>query len=278
MDDYKNDKRIIDATTIENQITTKVLGKRIRYFEEIDSTNTVAKKLGKEPDSHGILVLSNSQSAGRGRLGRNWDSPQNAGIWMSLILKPSIKINNASMLTLVAALAVNKGLRNITNLNSFIKWPNDIIINGKKVCGILTEMTTTKDTLESIVVGIGINVSNETFQDGIKDKATSLRQEGYKEVNKLQIIDEILICMEYYYEIFIRTENLGQLCKEYNSSLINIDKTVKIIERGNEWKGTAIGINELGELLVKTDDGAEKESIRAVVSGEVSVRGIYGYV
>lgn len=281
MDDYKINRRIMDSQIIEGQITTKTLGKRIVYFEEVDSTNLVAKKIGKEPDSHGILVLSKSQTAGRGRLGREWDSPKNEGIWMSLVLKPSIHISNASMLTLIAALAVNRGLRNVTNLNSLIKWPNDIIINGKKVCGILTEMSTSKDTLESIVVGIGINVSNATFDNGIIDKATSLQQEGYRDINKIQIINEILRCMEHFYEIFIKTESLSELCKEYNDSLINIEKTVKIIERGNEWQGTAIGINELGELLVKTDvivDGVKKEIVREVVSGEVSVRGIYGYV
>lgn len=281
MDNIRDRNKIDEARIVENQMTSKIFGKNIIYYDVVDSTNTVAKRLGKEPGRHGVLVLAESQSAGRGRLGRDWDSPKNEGIWMSLILQPVIDICNASMLTLIAALAVNRGIRNVTKLNSFIKWPNDIIINGKKVCGILTEMSTTKDMLECIVVGIGINVSNNNFDQDLRDKATSLRGEGYVHNDKIQLLNEIMVSMEYYYDIFLKTQNLKELSKEYNNALINIDKTVKIIERGNEFIGVALGINELGELLVKTDvviDGEKKEVIKEVVSGEVSVRGVYGYI
>lgn len=281
MDNIRDRNRIDKAQIIENQMTSKIFGKNIIYYDAVDSTNTVAKRLGKEPGRHGVLVLAESQSAGRGRMGREWDSPKNEGIWMSLILQPAIDICNASMLTLIAALAVNRGIRNVTKLNSFIKWPNDIIINGKKVCGILTEMSTTKDMLECIVVGIGINVSNNNFDRELRDKATSLSGEGYLHNDKIQLLNEIMVSMEYYYDIFLKTQNLKELSKEYNNALINIDKTVKIIERGNEFIGVALGINELGELLVKTDvviDGEKKEVIKEVVSGEVSVRGVYGYI
>ncbi len=281
MDNIRDRNRIDKAQIIENQMTSKIFGKNIIYYDAVDSTNTVAKRLGKEPGRHGVLVLAESQSAGRGRMGREWDSPKNEGIWMSLILQPAIDICNASMLTLIAALAVNRGIRNVTKLNSFIKWPNDIIINGKKVCGILTEMSTSKDMLECIVVGIGINVSNNNFDQDLRDKATSLSGEGYLHIDKIQLLNEIMVSMEYYYDIFLKTQNLKELSKEYNNALINIDKTVKIIERGNEFIGVALGINELGELLVKTDvviDGEKKEVMKEVVSGEVSVRGVYGYV
>lgn len=280
MNTYDN-KETNEIKAMEDYMTTKVLGKRIIYYEEVDSTNTVAKRLGKEQDSHGALVLADSQRAGRGRLGRDWDSPRNEGIWMTLVLKPVIDISNASMLTLIAALAVNKGIRSITGLNSFIKWPNDIIINGKKVCGILTEMSTSKDILECIVVGMGINVSNENFDREIKSKATSLKEEGCVFVDKMQLINEIMLNMEYYYDIFIKTQNLKNLVQEYNQYLINRNNTVKIIERESEYTGIAIGINEVGELLVKTQlivDGLASEVIKEVVSGEVSVRGVYGYV
>jgi BirA family transcriptional regulator, biotin operon repressor / biotin---[acetyl-CoA-carboxylase] ligase len=281
MDSIKSSYCIDEAKALEDQMTTKVLGRNIIYYEVVDSTNTIAKRIGKESGNHGVLVLAKSQSAGRGRLGRDWESPKNEGIWMSLILQPSIDISNASMLTLVAALAVNKGIRKVTKLDSLIKWPNDIIINGKKVCGILTEMSTSKNTLECIVVGVGINVSNRAFDQEIKDKATSLSGEGGNPFSHIQLINEIMVCLEYYYEVFLRTQSLKELAKEYNSTLVNIDKTVKILERGNEYTGVALGINETGELLVRTEEiihGKRKEVVKEVVSGEVSVRGVYGYV
>ncbi|MDF2801730.1 MAG: BirA [Anaerocolumna sp.] len=281
MDYNSNIDHVIDSKALENYITTKILGKNIMYYEEIDSTNTVAKRIGKETSTHGVLVLANKQNAGRGRLGREWDSPKNEGIWMSLILKPVINITKASMLTLIAALAVNKGIRVVTGLESYIKWPNDIIINGKKVCGILTEMSTSKDILECIVVGIGINVSNTCFEPDIKNKATSLKSEGCLQIDKLQLINEIMLAMEYYYEIFLRNQSLVDLSAEYNKWLINRNNTVKIIEREESYTGVALGINDLGELLVKTQvsvNGETIEIIKEVVSGEVSVRGVYGYV
>lgn len=271
----------LDSKFMENQMTTQVLGKKIIYFEEVDSTNTVAKSLGKETDYHGVLVIANKQNAGRGRLGREWNSPKNEGIWMSLILKPDIDIKKAPMLTLITALAVNKGIRNATGLNSYIKWPNDIIINGKKVCGILTEMSTSKEILESIIVGMGINVSNEFFEKEVKDKATSLKAEGCTNIDSIQLINEIMLSMEYYYEIFLETLSLKELVEEYNQSLINRNNIVKIIEREKAYTGVALGINELGELQVSTQvliEGKIKEVVKEVVSGEVSVRGVYGYV
>lgn len=281
MDQIDTINKLIYDNVIEDQMTTKFFGKKVVHYEEVDSTNTVAKRLGKEPGNHGVLVLANSQSAGRGRLGREWDSPKNEGIWMSLILKPQINIRNASMITLIAALAVNKGIKDITGLNSSIKWPNDIVINGKKACGILTEMSTSKDILECIVVGIGINVSNEIFDEEIKEKATSLLEEGYTQIDKAKLINKIMMNMEHYYEVFLKTESLKALTNEYNESLINMNRTVKIIESENEWSGVALGINDVGELLIRTEvimNGLKHETVKAVVSGEVSVRGIYGYV
>lgn len=272
---------VLDSTFMEDYMTTKVFGKKIIYYEEVDSTNIIAKNLGKELGHHGVLVLANTQKAGRGRMGREWNSPMNQGIWMSLILKPVIDIRNAPMLTLIAALAVNKGIRKITGLNSSIKWPNDIIINGKKVCGILTEMSTSKEILECIIVGIGINVSNECFEEEIKDKATSLKAEGCKEIDKNQLINEIMLSMEYFYDIFLETQSLKELIEEYNRFLINRNNTVKIIEREETYTGIALGINENGELQVKTQeiiDGERKEVVKEVVAGEVSVRGVYGYI
>ncbi|WMJ85955.1 biotin--[acetyl-CoA-carboxylase] ligase [Anaerocolumna sp. MB42-C2] len=271
----------LDSSFIEKQMTTKCIGKKVAYYNEVDSTNVIAKQLGKKPDNHGTLVLAEQQNAGRGRLGRNWSSPKGDGIWMSLILQPDIRIEHASMLTLVTALAVNQGIRKVTGLNSFIKWPNDIVINGKKVCGILTEMSTINEKLECIVIGIGINANRDLFSEELKITATSLKLESGKEIERTSLIAAIMLYFESYYGIFAKEENLKGLIHDYNKMLINRNRQVKIIGSNSEYIGLALGINETGALLVQTEEmitGEKKTVIKTVMSGEVSVRGVYGYV
>lgn len=276
---YFNDQ--FNAQFLEQHMESKCFGKKVFYYEEIDSTNTMAKKLGKQQNTHGNLVLAEQQSTGRGRLGRTWSSPKGSGIWMSLILQPKIQSWHASMLTLVAALAVNKSIREVTGLNSLIKWPNDIVMNGKKVCGILTEMNTCNEKLQCVVIGIGINTNQEGFSPDIQDKATSLRLESGIEIDRTNLIVNIMKYLEQYFEVFMRSESLKELMNEYNQMLVNINRQVRIIEPGSEYNGFAAGIDETGALLVKTEEveeGIVVEITKAVVSGEVSVRGIYGYV
>ncbi|QHQ59872.1 biotin--[acetyl-CoA-carboxylase] ligase [Anaerocolumna sedimenticola] len=271
----------LDASFIEEQITTKCIGKKVVYFNEVDSTNVIAKQLGKTPGYHGTLVLAEQQNAGRGRLGRKWSTSKGDGIWMTLILQPQIRIEHASMLTLVTALAVNQGIRKVTGLNSFIKWPNDIVMNGKKVCGILTEMSTINEKLECIVIGIGINANRDSFPDELKNTATSLKLESKKEIDRVSLIASVMKYFEMYYEMFKKEENLKEHVKDYNEMLINRNRQVKIVGNDSEYIGLALGINETGALLVQTDEtirGERKTVIKTVMSGEVSVRGVYGYV
>ena len=271
----------LDSSFIEKQMTTKYIGKKVAYYNEVDSTNVIAKQLGKKPGSHGTLVLAEQQNAGRGRLGRNWSSPKGDGIWMSLILQPDIRIEHAPMLTLVTALAVNQGIRKVTGLNSFIKWPNDIVINGKKVCGILTEMSTVNEKLECIVIGIGINANRDFFSEELKVTATSLKLESDKEIERTSLVAAIMLSFESYYDIFAKEENLKELIHDYNKMLINRNRQVKIIGSNLEYIGLALGINETGALLVQTEEtimGEKKTVIKTIMSGEVSVRGVYGYV
>lgn len=271
----------LDPVSIENKIKTECFGKRVICYEEIDSTNLAAKKLGKQAGNHGVLVVAEEQHAGRGRLGRNWSSPKGSGIWMSLVLRPEIRTEHAAMLTLVTALAVNQGIREITGMKSYIKWPNDIIMNGKKVCGILTEMSTANEKLECVVIGMGINVKQVSFPEELKLTATSLELEGANAVDRSELIACIMGYFELYYKRFIKTESLQDMAEEYNASLINLDRQVWILGDSNPYIGTALGINESGALLVQTEEtsqGVIKTVIKTVVSGEVSVRGIYGYV
>lgn len=271
----------LEAASIENKMLTKCFGKRVVYYDEIDSTNIAAKCLGKLSGNHGVLVLANQQNAGRGRLGRNWSSPKGSGIWMTLVLQPQIRPQHASMLTLVAALAVNRGIREVTGADSYIKWPNDIVVNGKKVCGILTEMSTINEKLECVVIGMGINVNQVSFSKELSPTATSLQLECKNPVDRTGLIVYIMKYIEEYYERFEKTESLRNMLKEYNEALINLDRQVRIIGADGEYPGIALGINETGALLVQTREtvqGVERTVIKTIMSGEVSVRGIYGYV
>lgn len=253
---------------------TKWAGQEIAYFDEIDSTNIKAKELAEQGYPNGTLVVADQQVSGRGRRGRSWESPPGTGIFMTLMLKPEINPNNASMLTLVAALAVAKAIKDVTGLEAQIKWPNDIVINGKKICGILTEMSAQFDYINHIVIGIGINVHNEVFSDEIAHMASSLLQESQgKKFRRAEIIEKVLEYFEEYYEIYLETEDLTALTGEYNKILVNMNKQVRVLDPKDEFEGKAMGITAKGELIVDT-----WESRKLVSSGEVSVRGIYGYV
>lgn len=266
-----------DVMTVEELQScrkTKWAGQEIVYFDEIDSTNIKAKELAEQGYPNGTLVVADQQVSGRGRRGRSWESPSGTGIFMTLMLKPEINPNNASMLTLVAALAVAKAIKEVTGLDAQIKWPNDIVINGKKICGILTEMSAQFDYINHIVIGIGINVHNEVFSDEIAHMASSLLLESQgKKFRRAEIIEKVLEYFEEYYEIYLKTEDLTALTGEYNKILVNMNKPVRVLDPKDEFEGKAMGITAKGELIVDT-----WESRKLVSSGEVSVRGIYGYV
>lgn len=252
---------------------TEWVGQEIFYFPVVDSTNTKAKQLAEEGYPSGTLVVAEQQDAGKGRRGRSWESPRGTGIFMTLMLKPDINPNNASMLTLVAALAVSAGIMKCTGRPAGIKWPNDIVMNGKKVCGILTEMSAQFDYVNHIVIGIGINVHNDAFPEEISQMATSLYLETKEHINRAALIEEIWEQFEHYYAVFLETEDLSGLVKEYNGHLVNMHQSVKVLDPKEPFEGKAMGINPRGELIVDT-----WESRKLVSAGEVSVRGIYGYV
>lgn len=192
---------------------------------------------------------------------------------MTFLLKPDIAPGNASMLTLVTAMAVAKGIQVATGEACGIKWPNDIIIDGKKVCGILTEMSAQIECVNYVVVGIGINVQNESFDEEIAKVATSLYMETGKRFNRAQIVEAVMEQFEFYYDQFMETQDLSSMVKEYNSYLVNMNQKVQVIDPKEPYQGTARGINKKGELIVDT-----WEARKLVSSGEVSVRGVYGYV
>ena len=265
---------VMDAAELKSIWKPKWVGCEILYFDSIDSTNTKAQELAEKGYPSGTLVVADKQIAGKGRRGRNWESPSGCGIFMTLMLKPDINPNNASMLTLVSALAVAKALADITGKDAKIKWPNDIVIDGRKVCGILTEMSAQFDYINNIVIGIGINVNNSSFPAEISATASSLRLlSGGKKYRRAEIIEKIMEYFEKYYSIFLETEDLSALVNEYDAMLVNMKKQVKVLDPKEPFEGKAMGITKTGELIVDT-----WESRKLVSSGEVSVRGIYGYV
>jgi len=265
---------LMTEAEIKSLMHTDWVAKEVLYFDTIDSTNIKAQELAEKGYQSGTLVVADKQESGKGRRGRSWVSPSGTGIFMTLMIKPDINPNNASMLTLVAALAVAKAITSVTGEKAMIKWPNDIVVNSKKVCGILTEMNAQFDYINHIVVGIGINVHNESFPEEISQMASSLMIEaGGKRFHRAQIIAETMSYFEQYYDTFLKTQDLSALVREYDELLVNRNKSVRVLDPKEPFDGKAMGITPKGELIVDT-----WESRKLVSSGEVSVRGIYGYV
>lgn len=265
---------VYNDSEIKSLLRTKWAGQKLVFLDEIDSTNNEVKRLAEHGAPEGLLVVADQQNTGKGRRGRSWASPKESGVWMSFLLRPSFEPNHASMLTLVAAMAVEEAVRVTCGLECGIKWPNDIVADGKKICGILTEMSTDVDSIQYVVVGIGINANTESFPEEICATATSLRLNTGAAVNRAALAAEVMNAWEKYYERFMETLDFGTLKEEYNRRLVNCGRQVRVLAPRGEYSGVSKGINDVGELLVELEDG----SVRAVISGEVSVRGIYGYV
>jgi len=265
---------VLTEVELGSLFETEFFGNKIYFYDEIDSTNNEAKKKAEDGAKQGTLVIAECQNGGRGRRGKKWISPSGSGIWMSFVLKPTIHPYGASMITLVAALSVVGALKNIKGLECNIKWPNDIVANGKKICGILTEMSSELDAVNYVIIGIGININSTEFDEEISDIASSVFLETGLTIKRSQVVADFAKYFEKYYSIFMQTQDMRGLIDEYNGLLVNVGREVKINNINSQFIGNAIGINDKGELLVKKQDG----SVEKVIAGEVSVRGLYGYV
>ena len=263
---------IYNETTIADQIHTKWAGKTVHFARETDSTNLWIKRLAKEGAPEGTLALAEFQSAGRGRLGRSWEVPEGTSVMMSILLRPKFEPQYAPTLTLVMGMAVAKAVKNL-GFDVSIKWPNDVVVSHKKICGILTEMGVRDGKIDYAVIGVGINVNIKEFPEEMADKATSLYLESGKEFDRSQIPGLVMEAFEEYYEKFAATCDLRGLKEEYESILANYNQPVRVLAK-EPYEGVARGITDGGELLVEKTDG----TIVAVSAGEVSVRGLYSYV
>lgn len=251
----------LSGENINRHLHTKFMGRNVVYLDKVDSTNNYAKN---NDLSNGSIVTCEEQTTGRGRLGRRWESQK--GMCMSIVLIPEIELSQISKITQVCAAAVAKALEEL-EIHTEIKWPNDIFLNGKKICGILTEMKTEKDKHPYVVVGIGMNINNDHFPDEIKDIASSLFIETGKVFEKSLIAAKILNNFETLYNEFMKgnfNESLN-ICRE--KSYV-IGKNINLIENNSVRKATAVDIGSEGELVVMTEDGNTEK----IISGEVSVR------
>ncbi len=264
----------IAAEEVSSILKTKRMGSTVQYFSTIDSTNQYAKRIAEDGAADGTLVIADEQTAGKGRSGRHWVTPSKEAIAFTLILRPKLSPERISMVTLVMGLAVTAAVNALYDLNAQIKWPNDAVIRGRKLCGILTEMSAEVEAVHYIVIGVGINANLTQFPEELRDTAISLKTELGKDVNRAELIAQTLLEFERLYTLFEKNGDLSGLREEYNHLSVNSDRPVRVLDPRGEYSGTARGINDRGELLVELEDG----NVKNVSSGEVSVRGIYGYV
>ena len=269
---------ILSTSEISSRLTTKWAGRKLYYYDVTGSTNNDAKRLAEEGNPHGTVVVADIQNAGKGRRGRSWQTLSGTALSFTLLLRPEFAADKASMITLVMALSVAEAVE-AAGIAATIKWPNDIVVNKKKICGMLTEMTMTPemDEIQYIVVGAGINVNNgspEEFQEEIRSTATSLKIETGRQINRAELLGIVLVRFEENYATFLETLDLSQLRDAYQSHLQGVGAEVRVFDPAGEYTGVSQGINDHGELIVIKDNGEKVQ----VYAGEVSVRGLYGYV
>lgn len=265
-----NPETMYNKRELEQGLKTKTMGQSIYFYEETDTTNNRARELALEGAPEGTLVVAEKQTAGRGRRGKVWESPLGTGIWMSLVLRPQIMPAEASVLTLLCGLATAEAIEAETGLSAGIKWPNDILINGKKAVGILTEMDCEMSEVHFVIPGIGINVNTASFPPEIADIATSLYLECGKTVSRRRLVHKVLERLEEHYETFLRTGSFTAMLEDYRKHCITLGKEVHVLGR-EPFFAEALDITPEGELLVRRADNGKEE---VVFSGEVSIRGV----
>ena len=255
---------------LESAIQTKRMGKPLYFYSETDSTNERISVLAKEGALEGSLAVAERQTAGRGRRGRTWDAPKDSGIWMSLLLRPPVLPQRASVLTLLAGLALAEAIEEEAEVSVGIKWPNDLQLNGRKLAGILTEMDCDMESIRSVTVGMGINVNTVRFPEELRDIATSLYLETGREQDRTALLAKMLQRFEVLYEAFLAEGgSFAPFRERYCKKCLNIGREVRVIGR-ESYIATALDITPDGELIVKRKDNGAEE---VIFSGEVSIRG-----
>ena len=262
-----------DTESIKSCIHTEWAGHPVHFCEETDSTNLWAQRLSDEGAPHGTLCVAEFQSAGRGSRGRSWTAPEGSSVMMSLLLHPEFAADRASMLTLLMGMAVAHTVKEY-GLDVRIKWPNDVVVSHKKICGILTEMRLDGDRIKDVVIGLGINVNTPSFPEELSDKATSLRLEAGRDFERAPMPGRVMAHFEELYGRFLPYADLTMLREDYEGFLAGRGEPVRVLDPLGPYEGICRGIDSRGCLLVEP----EGEEMRRVIAGEVSVRGLYTYI
>lgn len=269
----------LNSYEITNGLGTAVIGRVAEYHDSVDSTNNLAKKLASEGCIEGMTVIAAQQTAGRGRLGRSWDSPAGKGIYVSVVLRPDMAPAETQILTLAAAVAASDAIKAATGIRTGIKWPNDLVIDGKKICGILLEMSSEADRVNYVVLGIGINFSQdrEDFPDELKNRAISLKMcadcreaADIRPFSRLSVIRTLLYELDRVFKEILDGRN-GNILERWRQYSITLGRTVSFRLQETVYSGTAVDITADGRLSVECSDGVRRD----LYSGEVSVSGIY---
>ncbi|WP_026676975.1 biotin--[acetyl-CoA-carboxylase] ligase [Fictibacillus gelatini] len=258
----------VTADEISIRLKTEKFGRQIVSKESVSSTQEIAHKLSHEKCEEGTLVVADEQTGARGRMGRPWQSPKGSGIWMSLILRPEIPLQRAPQLTLLTAVAVVKAIHKVTGLNAEIKWPNDILINGKKVVGILTELQAEADRINSVIIGIGMNVnlSSDELPDEIRGIATSLQIETGQAIRRADLIAAVMKEMELLYKQYLQ-EGFHLIKLLWESYALSLGKRIKVRTISGEFEGFAKGITDEGVLLLEDDEN----QIHQIYSADIEI-------
>ena len=283
---------IFDREQIAAKLKTAWAGRPLIYREETGSTNDDIFALAAQGYPHGTLLVASRQTAGKGRRGRTWISPREGNVYMSILLKPDLPPDVTPMLTVVMALSVYQASLDAASAQDAsseedaarcrfgIKWPNDIVVSVdggpyRKLCGILTEMRMEDREISAITIGIGLNVNQTEFASEIAENATSYSLALGRKINRAALSAWTWNHFEENYNLFAQTQGFSKLHDAYEEGLVNKGRTVHVLDPRAPFTGTAVGINLQGELLVQPDDGSP---VRTIASGEVSVRGVQGYV
>jgi BirA family biotin operon repressor/biotin-[acetyl-CoA-carboxylase] ligase len=251
---------LLNADEIQKELKTQVIAKKIYAFAQLSSTNDFAKRLAQAGENEGSLIISEQQTKGRGRLGRSWESPPGQGLWFSLVLRPNISIEKIGLISLFAGVSVAQAVENMTNLTPALKWPNDLLINSKKFCGVLIESEIESRTLSFLVLGIGINVNQSVldFSDITLTHATSLQIESGAAIDRIKLLVEVLHNFERNYSDF-KSENFSNILNEWKKRCPYLNKKIVIRQNHRQLKGVFENLDESGRLLLRLANGEIKK-------------------
>ena len=249
-------------------LSTQLLGSQIVHFYDTSSTNNEAKRLAADDAVEGTIVVSEAQTLGRGRLNRGWFSPPGGGVWVSVILRPPFPPQEAPKCTLMAAVATVEAIREVSGLACGIKWPNDILWQGRKLVGILTEMSAEMDAINFVVLGIGINVSlqESDFPEELRNIGASVSMGAEREVSRVEVLQKLLERLEHWYQV-VKKEGFEPVLEAWRLESITLGQPVRVLAGEETYDGVAEELAEDGSLLVRTENG-----LRRVLAGDVSLR------